>query len=108
MRTESTAAQHRSPVVTDTPSPRSPWRITSVEVLAGLRLRVAFTDGLTGVVDLSDLVRSPRAGVFAKLADPTLFAQVRLEYGTVTWPGDIDLAPDAMYEAIRTSGEWRL
>jgi hypothetical protein len=76
-------------------------------VLPELRLQVTFADGLTGVVDMSSLVRSSRAGVFAALADPALFAQVRLEYGAVTWPGDLDLAPDAMHAAIQAHGEWR-
>jgi hypothetical protein len=88
--------------------PRSPWRVTSVEVLPELRLRVTFVDGLSGFVDLSNLVQSTRAGVFAALADPALFAQVWLEYGAVTWPGGLDLAPDAMHTAIQESGEWRL
>lgn len=26
----------------------------------------------------------------------------------VTWPGELDLAPDAMYEHIKASGEWLL
>jgi hypothetical protein len=33
---------------------------------------------------------------------------VRFEDGAVTWPGDIDLAPDAMYREIKRSGEWVL
>ncbi|MGH8515273.1 MAG: DUF2442 domain-containing protein [Gammaproteobacteria bacterium] len=37
-----------------------------------------------------------------------LFRQVRLECGAVTWPGDLDLAPDAMYEVIKVYGEWVL
>jgi hypothetical protein len=37
---------------------------------------------------------------------PALFAQVRLEFGAVVWPGDIDLAPDAMCDAIKTHGRW--
>jgi uncharacterized membrane protein len=82
--------------------------VTRVEALTGLRLRVAFVDGLTGIVDLSGMVQSPQAGIFAALADPALFAQVRLDYGAVTWPGDLDLAPDAMYTAIQERGEWRL
>lgn len=88
--------------------PHSPWRVTSVNVLPELRLQVEFADGVCGTVDLSAMVQSPRAGVFAALTDPALFAQVHLECGTVVWPGDLDLAPDAMYTAIRESGEWRL
>ena len=88
--------------------PRSPWRASAVEALSGFRLRVTFVDGLIGFVDLSRLIHSEGAGVFAKLADPVLFEQVRLDYGAVAWPGDLDLAPDAMYEAIRKHGAWLL
>lgn len=60
------------------------------------------------MVDLSGMVQSSGAGVFAALRDPVLFAQVRLDLGAVTWPGDLDLAPDAMHAAIQERGEWRL
>lgn len=88
--------------------PRSPWRDTEVEALLDFRLRVAFADGVNGLVDLSQMVHSPKAGVFAALANPSLFAQVGLEFGAVTWPGEIDLAPDAMYDAIREHRECTL
>jgi hypothetical protein len=54
------------------------------------------------------MVHSPKAGVFAALADPSLFAQVTLDYGAVAWPGELDLAPDAMYAAIQEHREWLL
>jgi hypothetical protein len=79
-----------------------------VEVLQGFRLQVSFADGLSGTVDMSGLVHSPRAGVFAALADPSLFAQVKLEYGAVAWPGELDLAPDAMHTEIQKHREWSL
>jgi hypothetical protein len=44
--------------------------------------------------------------VLEALRDPTLFARVRVEAGAVTWPGEIDLAPDAMYDEIRAHGTW--
>jgi Protein of unknown function (DUF2442) len=94
--------------VTDEVAPRSPWRVTEVEALPGFRLRVVFVDGLTGTVDMSRMVHSPKAGIFAALADPSLFAQVRLEYGAVAWPGELDLAPDAMHAAIQEHKEWSL
>lgn len=108
MRTESNSGEYSPVVLVGEVAPRSPWRATSVEALPGLRLKVAFVDGLSGTVDLSKLVQSPKAGVFAALADPAFFAQVRLDYGAVTWPGELDLAPDAMHSAIQTHGEWVL
>jgi hypothetical protein len=37
-----------------------------------------------------------------------VFAQVRCDHGFVEWPGDIDLAPDAMYDEIKALGVWIL
>ena len=108
MRTESAACEYSPSALAEEFTPRSPWRITKVEALPEFRLRVAFADGLTGIVDMSRLVHSPQAGVFAALADPSLFAQVTLDYGAVAWPGELDLAPDAMYAAIQEHGEWTI
>ena len=105
---ESEAQRHSSIALADEVAPHSPWRVTEVDALTNLRLRVAFADGVQGFVDLSELVSSPGAGVFASLADPSLFRQVRIEYGVVTWPGELDLAPDAMHDAIGKQGEWRI
>lgn len=53
-------------------------------------------------------IRSPRAGVFTALADPDVFAQAYVELGAVTWPGELDLAPEAMYDEIKKNGVWKL
>ena len=68
-------------------------------------LRVAFADGKSGLVTF---LESHLTGVFAPLRDASFCEQVRVRDGFVTWPGDIDLAPDAMYAAIATTGEWQL
>lgn len=102
MRTQSAAKQDSPLGLTPPIQPRMPWRVAAVEALPGFRLHVRFLDGTEGTVDLTALIHSPGAGVFAALADPLLFAQVRIEYGAVTWPGEIDLAPDAMYAEIKT------
>ena len=108
MRTESTTDKDPSAHLTAEAAPRSPWRVTAVEALSGFRLRVTFADGLTGTVDMSRMVHSPKAGVFAALADPSLFAQVKVDLGAVTWPGELDLAPDAMHAAIQERSVWLL
>jgi hypothetical protein len=108
MRAESNANENSPVGLAEEVAPRSPWRVTAVEALPGFRLRVAFADGLSGVVNVYNLIHAPNAGVFAALADPSQFAQVSLEYGAVTWPGGLDLAPDAMHDALGTRGEWSL
>lgn len=54
---------------------------------------------------MSGLVHSPRAGVFAVLQDVALFEQVFLDLGAVTWPGELDLAPDRMHDDIVAHGK---
>ena len=108
MRSETEPKEDRSVAVTPEPTSSMPWRVVSVEPLPGHRLNVRFVDGLCGSGDLSGLVASPDAGVFAQLRDATLFDKVHVALGAVTWPGEIDLAPDAMHEALRRFGEWRL
>jgi hypothetical protein len=106
---------HSPPDIT----PSSPWSVTGLEVLPGYRLKVKFIDGLSGIVDMAALVHSEQAGVFARLQDSTQFAKAFIAYGAVSWPpgiagtaggGDpaLDLAPDAMRQAISQQGEWRL
>ncbi len=106
MRNETTTQEDRTPGLIPTPISSMPWRVSSVAPMPGYRTRVQFVDGLTGVVDLAALVASANAGVFSNLRDVGLFDQVYVEYGAVTWPGEIDLAPDAMHAAIRQTGEW--
>ena len=72
--------------------------VSGVEVLGHYRLRLTFSDGLVGDVDLSHLRGA--GGVFAPLQNPAFFAEVRVdpEIGTISWPGGIDLAPEVLYE----------
>jgi hypothetical protein len=83
--------------------PTMPWRVASVEALSGYRLRVRFLDGLEGVVDMSALIASPGAGVFAALTDAPVFNRAFVRLGAVCWPGDLDIAPDAIHAAIKAS-----
>ncbi len=106
MLTEPDTGQNRSSAVNPPIVPKARWRVAFAEALPEYRVRVRFLDGLEGMVDMRRLIFSPEAGVFAALADAGLFGQVYLEYGAVTWPGEIDMAPDAMYREIQKAGIW--
>ena len=78
--------------------------ITAAEVVRHGVLRLTFADGLSGEVDVLDRMRGP---VFEDALTPEGFARVKTdsETGTVVWPGGADLAPDTLYERVR-SGSW--
>ena len=108
MHSQSAPQENRSAGVARETVPQVAWRLAAASPLSGYRIAVRFNDGLEGVVDMHELVESPAAGVFAALRDPEVFNAVHVELGVAIWPGEIDLAPDAMYDAIRKSGEWKL
>jgi hypothetical protein len=80
--------------------------ITEVRVVRFGVLHLTFADGLTGEVDLTERLRG-RGGVFKDVGTPEGFAKVKVdpEFGSIGWPGEVDLAPDTLYLRVKT-GEW--
>lgn len=73
------------------------WDIVEVAPRADYCLFVRFKDGLEGLVYLR---REQLTGALEPLRDERFFKQVFIDDGAVAWPGEIDLAPDAMYAEV--------
>jgi uncharacterized protein DUF2442 len=73
------------------------WDIVEVKPEPDYCRFIHFKDGLAGRVHLrpEELI-----GALAPLRNEQFFRQAFIDYGAVAWPGDIDLAPDAMYAQI--------
>jgi hypothetical protein len=73
------------------------WDIVEVVPEPDRCLFVRFQDGLSGRVRFrpEDLT-----GVLVPLREASFFNRVFIDQGAVAWPGDIDLAPDAMYRQV--------
>ena len=82
-----------------------PWDVVDLKIIAPLTLLVRFADGISGEVYFET---SHLTGVFSALKDFNFFKQAFIDRGAVAWPENIDLAPDAMYNAIKASGVWVL
>ena len=106
MQSHADAQENRTAELIPPVRPRAPWRVAEVEALPGFRLRVRFNDGTAGTVEMADFINSDAAGVFATLRDEKLFREARVNLGAVTWPGDLDLAPDAMHREIKKHKNW--
>ncbi|MFH0766210.1 MAG: DUF2442 domain-containing protein [Calditrichota bacterium] len=75
-------------------------KITGVEYAGGYRLRLQFENGVEGVLDIARQVNFE--GVFKPLANLEFFKRVRINktWGTIEWPGKIDLDPEVLYEEV--------
>lgn len=78
--------------------------ITDVAVLSHGTLHLTFADGRRSDLDVLERMRGP---VFDDARTERGFAMVSVdpESGTIVWPGGADLAPDTLYECVRT-GVW--
>jgi hypothetical protein len=67
-------------------------------------VRLTFADGLSGEVEILKRMWGP---VFERARTEEGFAEMYLdaETYTIAWPGEVDLAPDTLYERVRT-GVW--
>jgi hypothetical protein len=86
--------------------PAAPWRIQAVSVLPDYKLAVTFRDGRNGIVDCANIKHSDSPGIYAPLADPEFFAQIKLELGVLTWPNGADLDPGWLHEELGDKKTW--
>lgn len=71
-------------------------KISGVRPLDNHRLWIRFNTGETKIFDFSPLLSKP---AFAPLADKEVFNGVYIDYGMTVWnDGDIDIAPEYLYE----------
>ena len=76
--------------------PKQPLKISGVRPLPGYQLWVRFSNGEAKVFDFKSLLDSP---AFSPLKDINVFNSVYIDYGVTVWnDGDIDIAPEYLYE----------
>jgi hypothetical protein len=63
----------------------------------GFVIAMRFNDGTEKHIDISQWFKGP---VFKPLRDPKFFAKFFVEGGTLAWPNGVDIAPEALYDAV--------
>ena len=80
-------------------SPLGP-RVTTATPIDDYKLLLSFTNGEQRIFDAKPLLE---ISVFKPLANKPFFQSVKVAYGSVMWPQDIDYCPDTLYtESIPT------
>jgi hypothetical protein len=69
-------------------------RVTSVQPVTDFKLQLRFSNGECRCFDMAPYLHLP---VYRRLDNPGFFALARVDYGTVVWPDEIDIAPETLY-----------
>ena len=69
-------------------------RVTAIEEICGHKLLLRFNNGELREFDAGYLLDMP---IYRKHNLDKTFRQAHVEYDTVVWPGDIDIAPETLY-----------
>ncbi|MBL0121639.1 MAG: DUF2442 domain-containing protein [Betaproteobacteria bacterium] len=72
--------------------------VVKVEARAGYTLYLEFENGEKRLFDMSPYMDEKP---FSQLKDHSRFAMASITNGTVGWPGDIDIAPETLYDRSR-------
>lgn len=75
-------------------SPAPIIKVIEVQCLPDFMLQLVFNDGRNKTFDCKPILCEP---AFQPLADPAVFDTAHIEYGTVVWNNDIDIAPEYLY-----------
>ena len=72
--------------------------VKEVLALGGYRLRVVFTDGFVGEVNMWPAFENPRGPMTLPFKDVAFFQQVKIdpELGVVSWPNGYDICSDVL------------
>jgi len=69
--------------------------VVKVKARSDFKLELEFENGERRLFDMAPIMdKKP----FTRLKESNLFLAARVAYGTVVWPGNIDIAPETLYD----------
>lgn len=72
--------------------------VTYVQATSDYTLHLEFENGEKRIFDMMPYMEKRP---YIKLKESPLFQMARIDYGTVVWPGNIDIAPETLYDKSR-------
>jgi len=80
-------------------------KATEVKAIGEYKIKVAFDDGVTGIVDLESLIQK---GIFRQLMDKNIFQNVYTDGAAIAWSDELEIDADNIYAEILSTAPAKL
>ena len=78
-----------------------PYWIIKVELRENYKIYIKFNDGLSGIIDFQNKIKTDHRSIIRELIDEAKFKAIRIERHTLCWDNGVDFAPEYLYDKAK-------
>ena len=78
-----------------------PFWIVKVELRENYKIYIKFNDGLSGIIDFQNKIKTDHRNIIRELIDENKFKAIKIERHTLCWDNGVDFAPEYLYDQIK-------
>jgi len=71
--------------------------VVKAEYMDEYKIYVEFNNGKAGEVDFKEIIKRDHRPIFNELKDTSIFKNFKIDFDTLVWPNELDIAPEYLY-----------
>jgi len=77
-----------------------PFWVIKAELRENYKIYIEFYDGLNGIIDFQDKIKTDHRNIIRELIDKEKFNAIKVERHTLCWDNGVDFAPEYLHDQI--------